>query len=161
MPNFTVIAIIGVIITGAGLFTYHSATVSTLRSQIAELTIKNTTLTTENNVLQEEKTNLKDEIAKKNEEAAQIRIELATFRIKDTQTQLQVADLEKKLKDAQFNERIQVIRDNQKASLLLNYANKNVKCEMENFEREGKCVMGVFKPKTSTANSAGMEGDMP
>ncbi|MCB1936130.1 MAG: hypothetical protein KDF59_09325 [Nitrosomonas sp.] len=151
MPNFTVIAIIGVILAGAGLFTYHTVTVSSLQSQIAELTIKITVLTTETNVLKEEKAILKNEIAKKNEEAVQIRVELEKFRIKDTQTQLQVADLEKKLKDVEFNERMQSIRNSRKASLLLNYANKNVKCEMENFEREGKCVKGIFKPTVQTS----------
>lgn len=65
MPNFTVIAIIGVILAGAGLFTYHTVTVSSLQSQIAELTIKITVLTTETNVLKEEKAILKNEIAKK------------------------------------------------------------------------------------------------
>lgn len=154
MPNFTVIAIVGALIAGMGLYTYHSITVASLKSQIAELTVKNTTLATENNALKDEKTSLKAEIVKKNEEAVEIRVELATFRTKDAQTQRQVADLEKQLKDSHFNQRIQTIRDNRKASLLLDYANKNVKCEMENFEREGKCVLGVFKPADTTTGEA-------
>lgn len=161
MPNFTVIAIVGTLIAGIGLYTYHSITVAALKSQIAELTVKNTTLATENNALKDEKTSLKAEIVKKNEEAIDIRVELATFRAKDAQTQRQVADLEKQLKDSHFNQRIQTIRDNRKASLLLDYANMNVKCEMENFEREGKCVRGVFKPANTTTGNAMTEGSTP
>lgn len=146
MPNFTVIAIIGVILAGVGIFTYHTVTVASLQSQIAELTIKQTTLTTENNVLKEEKSLLQNEIVKKNEEAVQIRVELEKLRFIDAQTQLQVAELEKKMNNREFNERIQSIRDSRKASLLLNIANKNVECEIENFEREGQCVNGNFRP---------------
>jgi len=147
--NLTLISVVGVVIVAAGLFTYHTFTVSSMEKQLSKLESERIVLQAKNNALEATNSSLQKELDEKNEERLQIMVELEKFRYIDTQTQQKVADMERKLNDATYSKRLTNIRNSNKASLLLRFANNNVKCETEHFEEAGKCVMGKFKAENA------------
>jgi len=144
------IAVTVIIVTATGLFTYHTSVVSSLESDKFELTEQRNLLQAKNNALESTNASLKSELKNKLEESIGVRVELEKYRFIDEQTQQKVIELETKLRGKGYNDRIGNIRNSKKASLLLRFTNKNVKCETKNFTKAGKCVMGTFKPDKTT-----------
>ncbi|MDQ6961587.1 MAG: hypothetical protein Q9M28_03525 [Mariprofundaceae bacterium] len=119
-------------------------TIGVLQQQVSDMTA-------ENNALRDTNASLNASVQRKNEERQEIQRELEKMRLVDAQTQQQILDVEKKLQDAERNKRMKQIRNSKKASLFLRIVNKNVACETEHMEDEGKCRAGRWQPAKKKA----------
>jgi len=143
--NLKLILIVSALAICAGLFGYHTLKVNSLQAKILVRDNQIVILQAKNDALESTNQSLEAKVALKVEEALNVRIELAEFRAIDKVTQKTVSEMEKKLNDHKYTGRLKDIRNSKKASLLLRFANKNVKCFSENIEEQGTCVMGSFR----------------
>jgi len=120
-------------------------TIGILQQQVADISA-------ENNALRDTNASLNTSIQRKNEERLEIQRELEKMRFIDAQTQQQIVEFKKKLQNVERQKRMKQIRNSKKASIFLKIVNKNVACETEHMEEDGKCRAGRWQPaKKETA----------
>lgn len=137
----------------AGFWFYQRSIVSDLEAQIAakdikieQLNVEITGLRIDNDRLKLSVASLENDIERRVEEAAAVRAEFEEVsRIRDESAQ-RLAEFEAKQRDAERQERINQIREGERASLLLRLYNNNIDCFVENFNNvDGRCVGGQFR----------------
>ncbi len=113
-----------------------NATITSQQEQIAGLTTDLAMALASNESLQREND-------RKAEESKGVREELERLRKSDAESQERLTEIQRKLRSAEEIKRRKAIRNSRKASLLLRLVNKDIKCQIENFDRvDGKCVRG-------------------
>ena len=102
-----------------------------------------TVLTTDLSSAKASNQSLLRENNRKAEESKGVREELDRLRRSDADSQERLTKIQKKLRDAEEIRRHEAIRNSRKAGFLLRLVNKDIKCQIENFDRvDGKCVRG-------------------
>ena len=141
---------LGVALLLAAAVAYHFWTVSDLQTDLAQKDVEilqkreelivtrmdlQTAITANQSLQQVQQRMLAD--------AETTRQELLRLTAADAAAQEQLAQFRQQLADKERIERQQQIRDGERASLLLEIYNANVKCQLDNFARTGgRCVAG-------------------
>ena len=115
-------------------------TINVQKEQIAGLIIDKQKLQTSNN-------SLEGEIKRKADETKAAYAEIDQLRKKDLESDSRLQAVEKQLRDKERLQRIEAIRNSQKATLLIRIMDQNIKCFADHFDDvNGKCILGRWVP---------------